>query len=254
MEVWDAVGHAWLDELEGQVELAAERCRFVLARWGGSESLHYPVPALRWATTFLATHGADAEARACAAALASLAAETANPEARAALAHAIGEVALVDGDPDSGVEQFAYALGVLRELVLPFEAAQTQLRLGVALAAAGDRAGAVEQLTGTYRTARKLGARPLATKAAQELAALGEPVERRLGRRAAAQLEGHGLSRRELEVVRLVSVGRTNREIAHELFLSTRTVDMHVRNIFAKLGCRSRAEAAHKAGELGLLA
>jgi DNA-binding NarL/FixJ family response regulator len=54
--------------------------------------------------------------------------------------------------------------------------------------------------------------------------------------------------------MRLVASGRTNREIAGELVLSTRTIDMHVRNILAKLGCRSRTEAAAKAGDLGLLA
>ena len=85
------------------------------------------------------------------------------------------------------------------------------------------------------------------------MAALGESVARRLGRRAAADATGGGLSRRELEVVRLVAVGRTNREIAQELFLSPRTVDMHVRNLLRKLDCRSRVEAARRAGELGLL-
>ena len=65
--------------------------------------------------------------------------------------------------------------------------------------------------------------------------------------------EDAALSRRELEVVRLVADGLTNREIAAELFLSPRTVDMHVRNILSKLDCRSRVEASIKAGEAGLL-
>ncbi len=86
------------------------------------------------------------------------------------------------------------------------------------------------------------------------MAALGESVEAQLGRRAAADHENGGLTRRELEVMRLVAAGRTNREIADRLVLSTRTIDMHVRNILAKLGCRSRTEAATKAGDLGLLA
>jgi ATP/maltotriose-dependent transcriptional regulator MalT len=74
------------------------------------------------------------------------------------------------------------------------------------LAAAGERRVAIERLTAAYRAARRLGARPLATTAAEELARLGERIERRLGRRAAGELERGGLSRRELEVLRLVSV------------------------------------------------
>ena len=124
----------------------------------------------------------------------------------------------------------------------------------MALAACGEREPALERLGDAYRTARKLGARPLATEAAREVAALGESVSGRLGSRAAADTDGAGLSRRELEVVRLIAVGRTNREVAQELFLSPRTVDMHVRNILRKLDCRSRVEAAHRAGELDLLA
>jgi DNA-binding CsgD family transcriptional regulator len=79
-------------------------------------------------------------------------------------------------------------------------------------------------------------------------------VTRWLGGRAAAATSRGGLTPRELEILRHVAVGRTNREVAQELFLSPRTVDMHVRNMLRKLDCRSRVEAAHRAGELGLLA
>jgi DNA-binding CsgD family transcriptional regulator len=83
---------------------------------------------------------------------------------------------------------------------------------------------------------------------------LGAPVERRLGRAAANHVESADLSRRELEVIRLVAVGRTNQEIGRfPLFLSKRTVDMHVRNVLAKLGARSRGEPTHRAHQLGLL-
>jgi DNA-binding NarL/FixJ family response regulator len=127
------------------------------------------------------------------------------------------------------------------------------LRAGVALAASGERELALERLGDAYRTAKKLGARPLAADAAKEVSALGESVVKRLGSRAAADAHWGGLSRRELEVLRHVAAGRTNREIAQELFLSPRTVDMHVRNVLRKLDCRSRVEAAQRAGELGLL-
>jgi DNA-binding CsgD family transcriptional regulator len=85
-----------------------------------------------------------------------------------------------------------------------------------------------------------------------EVSRLGASVAERLGVRAEADADGAGLSRREREVLRLVAVGHTNREIAHDLFLSSRTVDMHVRNILRKLDCRSRVEAAGRARELGL--
>ena len=53
--------------------------------------------------------------------------------------------------------------------------------------------------------------------------------------------------------VRLVAGGSTNKEIARDLYISPRTVDMHVRNILTKLGCRSRTEATRRAAELNLL-
>jgi DNA-binding CsgD family transcriptional regulator len=253
MEVWDTMAHAWVDELEGDLDAAIERCRSLLSRFGASESVHYPAPALRWATTFLATHGAEADARACAAALARLAAGTVNPEALAALAHALGEIALLDGEPEQAAEHLERAITELARLDLPFETAQTKVRAASALVASGRREEALERLTDAYRVARKLGARPLASRVAAEVERLGEQVDKRLGRRAAARLGGPGLTRRELEIVRLVAAGRTNREIARDLFLSIRTVDMHVRNAFAKLGCRSRVEATRRASELGLL-
>jgi DNA-binding NarL/FixJ family response regulator len=149
--------------------------------------------------------------------------------------------------------EFARSLDHLRELELPYQRAHAQLRAAAAFAAAGHAEAAIERLTDAYRAARKLGAQPLAALAARELERLGERAEERLGRRAAGDLDRAGLTRRELEVLRFVAVGRTNREIARELYLSPRTVDMHVRNILAKLDCRSRAEATHRAGELGLV-
>lgn len=76
----------------------------------------------------------------------------------------------------------------------------------------------------------------------------------RLGVRAAADADGSGLTPRERDVLRLVAVDHTNREIARELYLSQRTVDMHVRNVLRKLDCRTRVEAAVRARELGLSA
>ena len=211
------------------------------------------VHGLRLAATFAAQRRETRLIQLCADVLADWATRFGSRDALAGLAHALGEVALLEDDAERACEQFARALEVLRELDAPFDRAHVEVRAGVALAAAGEREAAVERIVAGYRTFRKLGSRPFSLQAAAELEALGEPVDRRLGRRAAGDRERGGLTRRELEVVRLVAVGRTNREIARELFLSPRTVEMHVGNALAKLDCRSRTEATGKAHELGLL-
>jgi DNA-binding CsgD family transcriptional regulator len=242
-------GLALVDELEGTES----------PRW--HELVAHPIArmcsarprGLRLAATFAARRRDTRLVYACADATASWASRFGSAEALAALAHVLGEVALLEGEPSSAAEQFEVALDRLAEVEAPFERALTQARAGTALVAAGERELGVERLTGAYHTFRKLGARPFASRTASDLEATGERVDKRLGRRAARNLEQGGLTRRELEILRLVAVGRTNREIAHQLFLSPRTVDMHVRNTLAKLGCRSRTEATGRAHELGLL-
>jgi DNA-binding CsgD family transcriptional regulator/tetratricopeptide (TPR) repeat protein len=238
---------------EGDDAEAGERCRAVLARWEDSDDHHYAVGGIRWAAAFFAARGDREGAHACAEVLTRIASGTGHADALAALAHAIAETALLEGDADTAADQLSRAVDLHRGLDMPFERAQIELRAGVALAAAGERELGLERLCDAYRTARKLGARPLAAEAAREVGALGESVVVRLGRRAVADADGSGLSRREREVVRLLAVGRTNREIAQDLFLSPRTVDMHVRNILRKLDCRSRVEAAGRAREMGLV-
>jgi DNA-binding CsgD family transcriptional regulator len=263
--VSSAVGHynmymdsttalAYVAAAEGLEDEADAHCRALLARWEQSEDHHYAVWGIRWAATWFAGRGDRSGANACAEALAKMAADAGHADALAALSQAIGELALLDGDEAAAAEHLARAVELHRTLAIPFERAQIELRAGVVLARAGLRDEALERLCDAYRTARKLGARPLAAAAAQEVAALGESVAQRLGARAAASADGGvQLTRREREVLRHVSIGRTNREIAQELFLSPRTVDMHVRNLLGKLDCRSRVEASHRAAELGLL-
>ena len=239
--------------IEGAGEEAAGHCRALLGRWQETDDHHYALSGMRWAAAWFARRGERADAHACIEALTRMASASGHAEALAALAHGIAETALLDGDADTAAEQLSRAVDLHSTIDMPFVRAQIELRAGVALAAAGEREAALDRIAGAYRTARRLGARPLAAEAANEMKALGESVVRRLGRAAEADAEGGGLSRREREVVRLLAVGRTNREIAQELILSPRTVDMHVRNILRKLDCRSRVEAAGRAGELGLL-
>jgi DNA-binding NarL/FixJ family response regulator len=253
MELLSTWGLAIVDQTEGATGSAAGHCWSIVERWRQTEDRHYAVSPLRWATTFFAESGDGPGARTCAAALAQIAADAGQDEAMSALSHALGETALLDGSAEQAADHFARALVLLQGLDVPFDRSETERRAAAALAGIGRRDEAVEHLVAAHRTARRLGARPLVERVTGSLTALGERADRRLGRRAVAQAANGGLTRREVEVVRLVAMGHTNREIARELFLSPRTVEMHVGSILVKLGCRSRADAARRASELGLL-
>ena len=113
------------------------------------------------------------------------------------MAHALGESALLEGETAVAVSQFRQAVEHLKELELPFERAKSQVRAGVALIENGERDEAVAQLVSGYRTARTLGARPLAAEAARLLASQGEAVAVPPGAEAApaAHVDGAGAAR-----------------------------------------------------------
>ncbi|WP_350280796.1 AAA family ATPase [Kribbella sp. HUAS MG21] len=117
-----------------------------------------------------------------------------------------------------------------------FEQAWSRIRLSDALRAAGRVAEANEQTALAAEAGRELGARPLLEEAGG-----GEHGG------------GSALTSRETEVLRLLAEGRTNRQLARELYISEKTVSVHVSNILAKLGVRSRTEAAAVARRDGLL-
>jgi DNA-binding CsgD family transcriptional regulator len=131
---------------------------------------------------------------------------------------------------------FAEALERHAGLGMPFERARTELCLGERRRRTGRRTDARGPLRSALRAFERLGARPWAERARSELAASGERVRPR----AAARTDE--LTPHELRVALVVARGATNREAAAELFVSPKTVDFHLRQIYRKLGIRSRAE------------
>jgi DNA-binding CsgD family transcriptional regulator len=140
----------------------------------------------------------------------------------------------------AAVEAFSYGC--------VYEVARCRWRLAEALLGAGDREQATVAAQAAHQTAMRLGAEPL--RAALELLARRGRLD--LGAGVPAERGLAGLTPRELEVLRLLVEGRSNRQIAEELFISGKTASVHVTNILAKLGVHSRLEAAAIARRLGL--
>jgi DNA-binding CsgD family transcriptional regulator/tetratricopeptide (TPR) repeat protein len=171
---------------------------------------------------------------------------TLGPEGRAWLARAEAEASRLNGSSDpqrwrAAVAGFGYGA--------VYEQAVCRFRLAEALLGADRRAEAAEPLRAAEEVAERLGARPL------------HDAVRKLARRGRITLSDTVASRdavdpftpRERSVLALVAAGRTNREVGEELFISEKTVSVHLSRIMAKLGANRRAEAVALAYDRGLL-
>jgi ATP/maltotriose-dependent transcriptional regulator MalT len=146
----------------------------------------------------------------------------------AMVAHAEGAIDLTEGDARAALLPLRRAWQMWQELEVPYEVARVRVLLGLACRVLGDDDTATLELEAARDVFARLGAAP-------DLARVDS-----LARRAPS-VDDHGLTARELQVLRLVAAGESNRTIATELVLSERTVDRHVSNIFAKLDGSSRA-------------
>ncbi|UQN08681.1 helix-turn-helix transcriptional regulator [Deinococcus sp. QL22] len=245
-------GLALADEVAGRPMAAAGWARDLLDVWEGIEDHYHILFPMRWASTLFASTGGTDDLRRAADALGRAAHLSGGPTGYSALAHALAEVAWAEGQPDLAANQFGIAAQLLNDARTPFEEASTRLRAGQVLAALGQHGAAVAHVVAAHRTARNLNAVALVGRAAHTLQELGQRPERRGARTPADQLVA-GLTQRQLEVLRLVALGRTDKAIAQVLMLSPRTVEMHVGRILASLDSHSRAEAVGKAAEMGLL-
>jgi DNA-binding NarL/FixJ family response regulator len=180
-------------------------------------------------------------ARAAAVELGEMAARVGAPALRHAATDAAGAVALAEGDARIALEHLREAWEGWRDLDAPFEVARVRVLLASAYAALGDEEGARMEREAALEAFEHLGARPNVERLAA--AAACEPAAVDAGR----------LTGREVEVLRQVAAGKTNRAIAGELSISEKTVARHISNIFTKLDLSSRAAATAYAYEHKLL-
>ena len=160
------------------------------------------------------------------------------PSTIARLARVRGRIEAALGHREAAAEAFARALEQIEPLGMPYERALIQFAHGQFLRRNGSRRAASEQLTRARETFAELQARPALERCERELVACGLKPNRR------GSDEQPELTPQEQAVARLVATGRTNREVAAELLLSVKTVEVHLTRIYAKLGVSSRSQLA----------
>jgi DNA-binding CsgD family transcriptional regulator len=167
--------------------------------------------------------------------------------AQASRAGCVAELSRITGEP--GAALWADAQRLWEEAQDPYSAAYARWRRAEALLTEGGDRGEAERLVReAHAVVEELRAAPLR----EELEALARRARFEVGAAAAAAPSELDLTPRELEVLGLLALGRTNRDIAGELFISEKTASVHVSRILSKLGARNRAEAAAIAHRLGL--
>jgi DNA-binding NarL/FixJ family response regulator len=174
---------------------------------------------------------------------------------------ALGKAELSRVTGQSNAAAWAAAAAAAVELQHPHEAAYARFREAEALLLArGSRGAAQAAAAEAHRIARRLGAVPLereiealARRSRLDLAGPTAAPERASGAAPVGRAIPFTLTRRERDVLERLTLGRTNREIATDLFISEKTASVHVSNIKSKLGANGRAEIAAIAVRLGLV-
>jgi DNA-binding CsgD family transcriptional regulator/tetratricopeptide (TPR) repeat protein len=230
-------GLALLRLMEGKRDVAAAAIRRVVAEASQPRARAALLPAY---LEIMLAAGEIEEARGACHELEKISRAHRSDLLRAMAAQAGGALALADGEPETALVELRKAWQAWEELEAPYEAARVRVLVGLGCRAAGDEDSAAWELDAARGVFDRLGAVP--------------DVARVDSLRARPQTAAvHGLTPRELQVLRLVATGVTNRSIAAELVLSERTIDRHVSNIFTKLGVSSRAAATAYAYEHALI-
>ena len=230
-------GLALLRLAQGQVEAAASAIRHELQQ---RRSPAARAETLRGAVEILLAANDVRAARAAAEELTRVANAIDAPFLRASSAAASGAVALAEADVTAAMTQLRDACVIWRELEAPYEIARVRELTGLAYRRLGDEEGAQLEFEAAAETFERLGARPDAAR----LASLITPPS--------TDVRGP-LTGREVEVLRLIAAGKTNRAIAAELTISEKTVARHVSNILTKLDLPSRSAATAYAYSRNLL-
>ncbi len=212
---------------EGQMDAATIAIRLALDE---AKDRHVRSRLLPAYVDIMLAAGEVAAARDAAKELAIAAGDLDQPLLHACAARAHGAVLLAEGDGRGALPLLRQAWTIWQEIEAPYEAARARVLIGLACRDLGDRDAAEMEFDAARWAFEHLDARPDIGR----VEALDRSDEAK---------SGGPLSARELQVLRLVAAGKSNRAIGLELFISERTVERHVSNIFDKLAVSSRAAA-----------
>ncbi|HEY8169401.1 MAG TPA: helix-turn-helix transcriptional regulator [Candidatus Limnocylindrales bacterium] len=229
-------GLALLRLAQGRTEAAAASLRRELDET--SDRLARPAALAAYVDVMLVA-GDIAAARIAAGELSAIATDIGAPLLGALADRTDGAVLLAGGDAQGALGALRRAWSAWHDLDAPYEAARTRLLIGRSCRALGDEDTARMEFEAAADAFRALGARPSMAEA--------DAFTQKAGTAPG------GLTRREIEVLRLVATGKTNRAIATELVISDKTVARHVSNILTKLDLPSRAAATAFAYDHGLV-
>ncbi len=230
-------GLALMRLAEGNVDAAFASVRRVVAEKTADLSRVGILPA--YVEIVLAKGDLD-RARSASRELTEIAERSRSEVVQAKAAFSRGAVALAEDSPEEALLELRPALNVWLELAAPYEIARVRALIAKACLMHGDQDTAAMEIAAARDVFEELGARPDQVRL------------ERFNRRDEFE-NGHELTPRQLEVLRLVASGKTNREIAAELFVSEHTISRHVQNIFAKLDVSSRTAATAFAFENNLV-
>lgn len=246
-------GLAVLSEDSNDNTTAIKNYLDMIKLWETTQDKHDIILFLIWAGYFFSVNSHRNELTLCTQALDNIASSTGNPEALTGLAFVLGENAMLDGQYATAIDQFNGALDHLAKLHMPFLQMLIHFRTGTAYLKSEDHTNAKKYLLSANSISKNLGTRPFSVKIGNQLDLLGIKPEESRKEDSDERGSKAGLTRRQLEILELIAEGMTNKEIADKLFLSTRTVDMHVSHILERLNCRSRTEAISKARNFNLV-
>lgn len=162
--------------------------------------------------------------------LSAIATELGAPFLQAIAARASGSILLANAKPSAAIKKLRQSYALLKKIQATYESARTQVLIGIACRRLGDSDTAEMELDAACATFQQLGAVPDINRVESLVQDSDSGTT-------------HGLTPRELEVLRILATGKTNKSIAEDLFISERTVDRHVSNILSKLNVASRVAA-----------